>query len=819
MERKRPKAIILENNDTVREHAKSILNKEGWTVICEQIPEDAMNTLCQASKTIPFALVISNFKLPEMGNNDILQKVKLISPLTQRMLLVSADKLETLIHAVNKANIHACITSPFKDEDLIDQTRNCFRQFKHALKRQQLKRVVLHQNKQLLEITQKLKKKETAYTHLINEKKNQILRLKSKKREIEAAHDLNINISLSRLMDDKGIMPSQDAFKKEFIALYETIQNFFDQLSNKYHSDPINLNLEEILYPEKHDAQQAPQTNQPEYPELIEKILKSAFIHRANTKKQDHDLIFEPNNTMINTKEFIMDKYFEISISEDQTKAYVQKIKRADHNKPLPNFFNLLDLLKQNRICHGILDDESIKAWIAKPSAEKFLIAKGTNPIYGRDAKITFYFKTDFTDPGKIEENGSINFRERGEISHVKKGNLLVQKVPAQDGKPGISIFGVPITVDEPMESIFIPGSGTKISEDGLRLYAAIDGQPHIDALCTVSVNPELVIPGDVDFKTGNINFEGDIIVKGTIKEGFTVKGINLTAREIEGATIDLSGNLKVSAGIKGSSISTHGNLYAKFINHSNIMGFGDLIISKEIIDSDILLSGACLNQTGHIISSQITARLGIEAGNIGTHASISSKLKIGTNDHIEAIEKQISKALKISVDASNVLRDEIKKLEHQDQELYRQISENAHIQDRAQIEIKEFKKNLADIETSTKIEKLIEAVKNSEQELNTAFKIQDKIADKIEQIKTQLTEMEEKNKQLVIKKTALKEFSKKDITRALVTIAKTITQNSAIMGPNSSIIIKEDISRCKIQEIVSSANDGKLHEMNISAI
>ena len=451
----------------------------------------------------------------------------------------------------------------------------------------------------------------------------------------------------------------------------------------------------------------------------------------------------------------------------------------------------MLATLRQKQISNGILDDEAIEAWLAKSSVEKIVIAEGQEPIHGHDGEIKFHFETNFTNPGKINEDGSIDFRERGNIPYVSKEDLLAQKTPAQESKPGISVSGTPIPVDEVIDPVFDAGPGTELSEDGLSIHAVIEGQPHLDAMGTISVNSKLTIPGDVDFETGNINFKGNIIVKGMIKEGFTVKGINLTAQEIEGGTIDLSGDLNISAGIADSNISIHGNIYAKFINHSNIMGFGNLVISKEIIDSDIMLSGSCQNEAGHIISSRITAKLGIEAGKIGTSSSKPVKLKVGVDEHIEILKEQAVEALEASVSKSNLLKDEIKRLEDEDQELYLVITEKAHIQDRAQLEIKKLENAQTEGDKIKEMKKRNEKTKNAEQELNTIFQTQNKIAKQIEQIKNQITVWEVKNKNLVIEKKTLKEFSKKDSPLPVVTVAKTITQDSIIRAPHSYIMLK----------------------------
>lgn len=856
-EKIKPKVIILESNDIVCKHAESILLNQGWDVTCEKVSRNALHTLAQSKKSL-FALFISNFRLPKMEGDDILQKVKSISPLTQRMLLIPANKPDILIKAINKAEINACITSPFNDEDLINHAKNCFKHFKHALKREQLKRVVVHQNKQMVEIAQSLKKKDDAYKFLIDEKKAQKLMLKSKKRSAENNDDLNTNISLSSFMEHKDIKPAPDAFISEFNILCKTIQDMFNQVSTRHNSDPVSNNIGEILKPRKDcdnaakinkdtpeqdnknesenskkeepDSRQVTTENEHPLLELVENIIKSALTSTINSKAQITDNQLSPVDQAETDEEDdtenTIDDYFEISISESQTKAYITKIKDFD-NHSLPGLSDLLDMLREKQISYGILDDDAIETWISKSFVEKIIIAEGEEPVIGHDGKVEFHFKTDFTNPGKISEDGSIDFRERGDIPYVKTGDLLAKKTIPRESRSGISVTGTPIQVQEVIDPVFVAGPGSELSEDELSIRASIEGQPHLDSLGTVSVSPELLIQGDVDFQTGNIDFNGNILVKGTIKEGFTVKGINLTAKVIEGANIELSGDLNVSAGITDSTISTHGNIYAKFINHSNIMGFKDLTVSKEILDSTVMLSGTCLNSAGHIISSQIVAKMGIEAGNIGTSSSTPITLAVGVEKHIEKLQDKVDKALEISVSKSDLLKNEIKTLEELDQELYEKISEKAHIQDRAQIDIQELKKNLSKLEKSNdmaklqqisnEIKKLNKAARYSEQKLNTIFETQDNIAKKIERIKSQIKLIEGKNKEFVIEKKALKEYSKKNRPRALVTIAKTIIQESTIKGPHSSTIIKEDMSRCKIQEL-SSAEDGiRFYEMNIA--
>ncbi len=808
-QKKKPKVVILEHDDKIREHAKSILSTAGWDVFCEQLSKDSLNALSK-SVTQPFALFICSYKLPEMDGDDILRQARAISPLTQRMLLVPADKPEIIISAIHKAKIHACLTSSFNDKDLSLQARTCFKQFKHAKKMKHIRREALHQNRQLLQIAQTLKKKDAKYTKIIAQKKSVLLKLKSEKRE--PGTNPATDFSLAGIMEQKGIKPAPDIFQNEFINICKIIRDLFNKLTNLNGSDSVTLDFSAILNQE----QDKEQNNNGDSLESIEKVI-SAALSITQTKTDSGDLsISEPQETDIQKSDDSINEPFEILFSKNYTKATIKKGSAFDNNAPQPTLADILELLKEKQIAYGLVEDITIESWIEKSFEGEIVIARGEDPVPGYDGKVKFNFETEFTNPGKINEDGSIDFTQRGDIPFVNKGEVMAVKKAAKEGKVGIDIAGNPIQVPEVIDPVFTAGSGTELSEDELTITAAIDGQPNLDAMGSVTVNPELAIPGDVDFETGNIDFKGNIVVNGTIKEGFTVKGVNLMAKEIQGATIELSGDLNISAGVTDAKISTQGNIYAKFINNSNIMTFGNLEISKEIIDSDIISSGSCQNQAGHIITSRITAKMGIEAGKIGTASAKPAKLKVGIDKHLEILTGKIQKSLEVSISKADLLKDEIKKLEDEDQKLYQQVSEHAHIQDRSQLDIKELK-NSGQADASMEIKNLQNQAKKAEEELNIIFEAQDKIADDIKRLKEQVSFAQKKTKTFVLEKKALSHFANKERPIPAVTIAQTIVQDTMIKGPNSSLILKEDASRCKIQELAVDYDGINSYEMTIS--
>ncbi len=66
----------------------------------------------------PFAVVVSDLKMPEMNGIEFLSKVKALSPDTVRMMLTGYADLQTAIEAVNEGNVFRFLTKPCPPDKL-----------------------------------------------------------------------------------------------------------------------------------------------------------------------------------------------------------------------------------------------------------------------------------------------------------------------------------------------------------------------------------------------------------------------------------------------------------------------------------------------------------------------------------------------------------------------------------------------------------------------------------------------------------------------------------------------------------------------------
>ncbi|MFA6009783.1 MAG: FapA family protein [Desulfobacteraceae bacterium] len=472
--------------------------------------------------------------------------------------------------------------------------------------------------------------------------------------------------------------------------------------------------------------------------------------------------------------------------------------------------------LREEDIVYGIVDDALIRGFLnSKIFREKpFKIAEGKVPVKGRDGNITYFFDTDYLKVGEVSESGSIDFKNRGEIPYVTEGTILAEITSAVPGKNGKDIFGRDLLVQEVKQVFLKCENGTALSDDGRKATATANGQPKLSFGNRLHVLSEIVIPGDVSFETGHVDFEGNVIIRGGVQNDFHVKGANVTAEEVFAAHIIAKGDLIVKNGITGATLDVEGNIKAKFINKSTIRAYGNVVAEKEIIDCNIQTSSACAVSYGKIVSSHISAKLGIEAQDIGTEISKPCHLKIGVDDHINHEIDLIDKKINEEQDILNNLELKMKNLDIQDKALRKTISVLAHVQDRSQLEIKDLAKHLEQIKTQgdqdkikaveLRMEILKKTAKEADADINANFDTQDNIDSEVKQLREKIWACKEQIMGLNRQKKDKIDWADKITTKAYIKTKGPIFSETFIVGKHCSRTLRETMRAVRIHEAMS---------------
>jgi uncharacterized protein (DUF342 family) len=509
---------------------------------------------------------------------------------------------------------------------------------------------------------------------------------------------------------------------------------------------------------------------------------------------------------------------FNLTVSQDKLDAFISVNGKGSGTIPVDAIKNFL---KMKGIEYGIIDDAQIEAYLKNLDSKKepLKIAEGRPPESGKDADIKYCFQTDPLKVGAIKKGGAIDFKDRGDIPHVKEGDVIVEKIPVRDGRPGKDVYGSSIPTKKSYDTKLKCGKGTKISDDRLKIIAKIEGIPEISAMGKVYVSPQLKISGDIGLKTGHVEFDGKIEVSQAIQNGFCVKGNSLTTKEILKADIDMTGDIVVYGGIMGATIKTGGNIRARYIRDSRIEAYGDVVIEKELIDSKVDTSGACIVNRGPILSSTVAAKKGIHAITIGSEISNPCKLMVGVDERVKNEIDMIKQTQVLKIEALKQLRSRFQEIKDEPKKLEKQIAEMAQVQDKIMVRKRNVQKQMKSLEDSedkslleaaeTELSLLDKEMKKGEENLDNLFDKQDQIAEEIPDIREKITDAAAKIKEMKKKISEISEWSVREQGIPEIRVKDIIYSDTAISGFYSSLKLNQDYKSVLIKEhIIQSVDD-----------
>lgn len=360
----------------------------------------------------------------------------------------------------------------------------------------------------------------------------------------------------------------------------------------------------------------------------------------------------------------IVEPDIRVLVARDRMEAALQ-ITLPPNSRPL-GMDELLEEIKKNGVVFG-LNHEHIKKAYDSPGF-RIVCAKGQQPINGENAYIKYHVSIESNGRPSEMEDGSVDFKNLNLFTIIQEGDLLAEKVPATLGIPGIDVLGNAI-IAKSGKDIPIPAGKNVQIVNGNTLVAMIAGQLLI-ANNKINVVPVIEIKEDVDVSTGNIEFIGDVIVRGSVQPGFSIKadGNVEIFGTISGGIVE-GKNVTIKMGIQGMHrgyVKAKENVVAKFIENATVHAGMDIMVRDVVLNSRISASKKVLveGQRGLIVGGTVMAGEEIRAKVVGTHMATITTLEVGVNpmlreeyQHVRAEIKKVDINLEKAKQALSILK------------------------------------------------------------------------------------------------------------------------------------------------------------------
>lgn len=264
-----------------------------------------------------------------------------------------------------------------------------------------------------------------------------------------------------------------------------------------------------------------------------------------------------------------------------------------------------------------------------------FPIARGVYPVDGVDGEVIDHFPRVIEHEVVVDEYNQVDYTSLNLVHNVQEGDVICDIKLETSGVDGNTVTGSILHAHNGVKPPIPQGRNTALSEDGTKLLASCTG--HVEfSVRSFQVRAVLDVSGDVDYSIGNINFLGDVHVRGDITSGFTVRAAGNIQVDgvVEAATVEAGGNLVVACGVTGQDraiIRAHQRIYSKYLE--NCYAYAregiqtDCIINCNIYsDTDVLVRSG----RGTIIGGTIRASKEISATIVGSKNETATTLILG---------------------------------------------------------------------------------------------------------------------------------------------------------------------------------------------
>lgn len=319
--------------------------------------------------------------------------------------------------------------------------------------------------------------------------------------------------------------------------------------------------------------------------------------------------------------------------------------------------------LKAAGVVYGVDDEacEQLAAGLEDPdfAIAELVVARGDRPDPGRAGVLDLKFNPELL-PGRVREDGTLDFRDRGMLAPVEPGQVVAAYTAPRQPKPGRSVAGAELVPKKPPDPMIPLGKGVELCKSGdIRATAA--GIVCYQEDVSLSVISYFEHGGNVDLSSGDLHMEGTLLVRGDVSRNAcaSASGDLVVEGMVDGGTVRANGSVSISAGVIGAETSfvlAGGNLACKHADSADLRCGGVLTITRNAIKSRVTARRVAIGKgKGSVVGGEVRAAEVIQVVDVGSKLSTRTLLAIcPIEDYRLAFDASGKTASRIRVTGTN---------------------------------------------------------------------------------------------------------------------------------------------------------------------
>lgn len=359
-------------------------------------------------------------------------------------------------------------------------------------------------------------------------------------------------------------------------------------------------------------------------------------------------------------------KKISVTISNDNMSAYIRLAVPAQGEGEY-SYDDVKTALEKNGVRMGV-DETAIQNLLQHKLYDvDELIAVGKKAEDGVDGHYELFFSLDDIGKPVIRADGSVDYYNMKMFELVSEGDKLAEYKPPTKGVFGYDVRGKLMVPRTGKPKSALRGKGFNVSDDGNTYYAACDGEVEFKNL-DLNVKSVLTIQGNVDISVGNIDFNGDVDIKGNVISGISIsaKGNISIGGHVEAAVIRAGGNVVFKDGVNGKGLArveAGGNISARFLENVTVKCRGD-IYTNYMLNCNVVAEGRVIvkGKQSSIQGGDITGVLGVEVGNAGVETGVGTVIRVGATKVIKQEYTELVNRIKSFDDELEMLESVLEK-------------------------------------------------------------------------------------------------------------------------------------------------------------